>query len=505
MTLPNPIEVELAFSIHGDRAKVENHKLLSGQKAKTRQLVGTYFDTPSGVLQNAGWSLRIRSTGDQWVQTIKGPRVMATSPEWEVELGEFALPTIYELDFGAIKQTPLWSLITGLENELHPVFETDVTRISHILQFPNATIETALDFGQIRSLSDKRTMPIQDVELELKDGDVAVLFQCAMELALDSEIMIQPASKAARGYQLINHSTLAATKYDDTKLDKDADTGSCFQAILINVLTHLRRNLTAAYAGHPDGIHQTRVGLRRLRTALRLFQSVLPKDPIKTFQSQLKHFSRVLGEARDWDVFITKTLPAAALDMPKTRWLALAEYAAINKRTEAYHDVHEALKASTFNSLILSIMGWTEGQTTPWAESSPMCRPISETLPRMLNKFANRIEAQRDRLNGSDTEFHTLRKTMKGYRYAIEFADTVYPHKAVRKVLEPCKDIQEVLGQFNDFVSADRLLSILIADTPALAPAVAELLPWAHNGKHKVNRPMPKLLRRLNENRPFWH
>jgi len=44
----------------------------------------------------------------------------------------------------------------------------------------------------------------------------------------------------------------------------------------------------------------------------------------------------------------------------------------------------------------------------------------------------------------------------------------------------------------------------LVTETPAIAPATAELLPWAQLGKRKANHPLPKLLRRLND-RPFWH
>jgi len=340
----------------------------------------------------------------------------------------------------------------------------------------------------------------------LKDGDAAVLFQCAIELTLDSDVMIQPASKAARGYRLISDRVPAATKYDEIELAKDQDTGACFRAVLINALTHLRQNLTAAYEGDPDGIHQTRVGLRRLRTAFRLFRSVLPRDPIQTFRLQLKEFSRIFGEARDWDVFITKTLSAAAQDMPTTRWLALAKHAAISKRTEAQQRVRRVMESSTFNSLLISIMGWTEDQPTaiPWAGSNPMGRPITETMPRMLNKFADRCETKRNRLDGSDAAFHSLRKTMKETRYAIEFVEHLYAHKTVRKFLEPYRDIQETLGRFNDFSTADQLLSILVTETPAIAPATAELLPWAQLGKRKANHPLPKLLRRLND-RPFWH
>ncbi len=83
---------------------------------------------------------------------------------------------------------------------LEPRFATDFARTSWLVEGPEATIEVALDQGEIRAGS--RRVAIDELELELKQGAPSALWRFAEALAGDVALRPANASKAARGAAL---------------------------------------------------------------------------------------------------------------------------------------------------------------------------------------------------------------------------------------------------------------------------------------------------------------
>jgi inorganic triphosphatase YgiF len=394
-------------------------------------------------------------------------------------------------------------MIDGKVQELKPIFETEIERTVRALHIGDATIEAALDEGKIRGLSNDRQIPVNDLELEVKSGDAGSMFRVAVELALETPLMIEPSSKAERGYRLVTGTPAQAQKHSDVTLDKNAKTIDCFRLIIGDVIDHLWSNLAAAYAGHVDGVHQIRVGIRRLRTALLMFRKLLHRDTVEAYDQHLQHFGHVFGEARDWDVFVTSTLVEARDALPEASWLDLIQAAATSKQQAAHRDVRYELESRTFNSLILSMLAWTE-DNSPMVASEGMDRPVAEVMPQLLTRFVKKVAQRQRRLNGSDERLHALRKSTKRLRYACEFSESLYPAKKVRRFVGPCRDIQQALGEVNDVATTVNLMAVLVAEKPALAPAVAKLASWLDRRKEEAERGIPKLLKRLHQDRVYW-
>jgi CHAD domain-containing protein len=84
--------------------------------------------------------------------------------------------------------------------------------------------------------------------------------------------------------------------------------------VLGNCLEHIQRNEVAVVEGHdPETLHQMRVGVRRLRSALKLFATVAPCPP--ALLEDIDWLGMELGAARDWDVLLSSTL--ARMDAPQ--------------------------------------------------------------------------------------------------------------------------------------------------------------------------------------------
>src|SRR5262249_7865823 len=148
-------ELELKLELtHEELQRVGEHPALGTLGAGepvTRTLRSIYFDTPDHRLRARGISLRLRSDGDQWLQTIKagtGGRNGVSSPleiETTVDRPE---PNLDVINNGKIRRKVEKALE---ESPLEPVFETVVRRTTRSLHPSDGEVELALDEGVVRA------------------------------------------------------------------------------------------------------------------------------------------------------------------------------------------------------------------------------------------------------------------------------------------------------------------------------------------------------------------
>ena len=211
------IEMKLALGREGPE-QLCRHPLLQDRPGATQRLANTYFDTPGGELEAARMALRLRRCDDAWVQTLKtsgeGSGGMSRRGEWEWPVSEGVLDRA-----GLAALPPMAALGTEVLERLEARFSTDFERRLWQLEHGGATIEVALDQGEIRNAG--RAVPIRELELELKAGDPAALWDLAMALAETISLRPADASKAARGGALLSgHWSLPEGTDDDERLHR---------------------------------------------------------------------------------------------------------------------------------------------------------------------------------------------------------------------------------------------------------------------------------------------
>ena len=197
-------EIELKLSIvevHDEDAllQVKNCLISLGveQKFQTYELENAYFDTPDLRLNAEKIALRIRKKGERYIQTLKtkGQSVNGLSKrgEWEWDL---SLP---KLNLELLTQCEAWpkTINTG---QLNKAFETNFTRHQVEFTWKEATIELALDRGDIISNGDRAS--INELELELMTGNENNLHLLYLELQKFMTLESSDISKAERGYRL---------------------------------------------------------------------------------------------------------------------------------------------------------------------------------------------------------------------------------------------------------------------------------------------------------------
>ncbi|SFX20907.1 CYTH domain-containing protein [Marinospirillum alkaliphilum] len=208
-------ETELKLLIQeADQQRLEQlMNRLSATFEGSKRLENTYFDTPDLQLNQARIALRLRFTGQGWLQTLKtsGQKLGALSQrgEWEMPVADAQLqPEL--LPQGVLK--PEWI------DQLQPLFTTHFTRRTWLLKGKDEpadggssqpwAIEVAADLGEValpqRHAKEAAKDSISELELELKAGDPQHLFDLAHQLA--NELVLHPglASKAARGLRLLS-------------------------------------------------------------------------------------------------------------------------------------------------------------------------------------------------------------------------------------------------------------------------------------------------------------
>ena len=211
-------EIELKFQINqSDIEQLQNYlnqwvccdeAEFSSQQHLVSQLnlTNTYYDTEDHFLRLNGCGLRIRTTETEQSKcfeiTLKSKGNSIGGLHERIEINQ-PLPND-KLDLSVL---PKEALPNGL-TQLRPLFTTNFKRQTWLISFANSEIEVALDLGQITS--NGQSMPIQEVELEIKQGNKQDLLNFAIELSRFN-LHLFSQSKASRGYRLLDNLTLTPT------------------------------------------------------------------------------------------------------------------------------------------------------------------------------------------------------------------------------------------------------------------------------------------------------
>jgi inorganic triphosphatase YgiF len=466
-----------------DLDKIRNAPLFARWKKAgegPRLLTSTYFDTPSFAFRGSGASLRVRTVGDERIQTLK--------VEGSVQAGLFDRD---EFETPVNSDTPNLDLFHDqipedcecgklirdqtVAAQLTPVFVTRIRRSIFPLQLAAGDeIEAALDDGNINSESG--SAPLVAVELELKQGRPESLYSVALELLETAPLRIDRHSKADLGYGLLLDEHSAAVKAQAVQLDKGDSVEDAFCKIARNCLDQVHANERGVVSGHdPSSVHQMRVGLRRFRSALGLFEKVIPAFP--KLDDELRWIASELGAARDWEVLAGSTLQHAGANSNPDEILPVrqaCERIAVNNRRDAAATVDSVryTRLTLQLALWLAQKGWREVMSDEQRDA--LGRPVTQFAADVLcRRHKKLIERGKGLAHLDDHSRHRARIAAKKVRYATEFFASLCPKRAVRHYVDVLTALQDDLGWRNDAVVADQLLKALPRTSPETATGSA--------------------------------
>jgi triphosphatase len=484
-------------------------------RGRSQRLENVYYDTADHRLRARGLAFRVRRDGRRYVQTLKSgdtAGLVAYRGEWQTPLGS-AEPDLGVLPPAASEA--LDGLVTP--GELRSLFTTRVQRQTRRLAArangsPPSLIEAALDLGAIEA--DGRSQPIAEIELELIEGAPEALYDLALELDALAPLQLETRSKSVRGYSLAAGEPPSAQKALPLALKPRATVDAALGMILRACLQHWCANQAAALDGrNPEGLHQMRVAIRRLRSALSSFRHLIVPERRAWLSDGAKRILGGLGAARDWDVFLTESLAPVLTARPDDPSLATLRAAAETAQADAYAAVRAAIADASYTRFLLQLGRWIEAGG--WREDAT--RKGAAWLDRPIDAFADRLLARRHRKvlkRGRDfagltpAERHRLRIALKKLRYATEFFQTLYRGKRTHAYLAALKHLQDTLGHLNDGAVAERLVSGLSEQggerQSTLALGSGLVLGWLGRGGADAEPEVRQAWQAFTAREPFW-
>jgi triphosphatase len=457
--------------------------------AQRTRLRAVYADTADHHLAAAGLALRMRLEGRRWVQTLKGRGDgLLQRLEHEVALPpQRGTPAIDPARHAGSAAGEALQRALG-DAVLQPLYRTDILRTHRRVRSGGTTVEIAFDEGRI--VAGRHTLPVCEIEFELVAGAPAELVALAERWLRRHHLWLDLRTKSERGFRLaMSMPTVDAVRAAAMPpFGEGAHGGDAFAAMLRSALAQCLPNAAelAAGSGGAEHVHQLRVGLRRLRTALRLFGrwSADPAAAAALEPALHEPFAR-LGAARDADVLRESLWPAlAAAGAPP---LAAAA-------PEPHEDPAAVVREAAFGALLLQAL-----RLSVCTPAEPV--PLRAAAQRVLRRMQRRVAGDAAGFAAAEqADQHRTRKRLKRLRYATEFVQPLLPAKRARRALSVMRGALDDIGAYTDLLLAEEHFRALAEHDAAAWFAIG----WLAAQREKRLRRAARGLRRVAGLPKYW-
>ena len=231
-----------------------------------------------------------------------------------------------------------------------------------------------------------------------------------------------------------------------------ATPGAAFQAIALSCLHRFETNRgLLARSGEAEALHQARVALRQLRSALSIFREIVADDRFEHLRDELRWLAGATNDARDLDALVARMdeVPAS-LELERKRASTLASKVLASARAER---------------LLREMIDWLANGA--WIDvRNPRDQTAAEFASAALDRLRDKLGKRGRHLRSLDDEgLHEVRIAAKKLRYAAWFfsglfhADTA--ERRAKRFIEAMRALQDGLGEVQDLAVAPALLKRL--------------------------------------------
>lgn len=489
MVMAGGIEAELKVRIDALAARRLAHvEALEGFALVPRgekRLTTTYFDTPDLALRRKGATLRLRRSGREGEQTVKiGGSLslgLAERPEFTVpHLGR--TPAIDKFGDEEVRAR-LEAAIAG--RPLVPLFAMRMSRQGwRATSRTGDVVDFSLDRGWVSA--GERKAPILEAEFELVSGDRRVLFDLAKVALRGLCFSPSPGAKSDIGYDLVDGKPAAEVAPQvavDADFPGDMPLEAAMQRVLRSCVVQIAGNVAAIRASRdPEGPHQLRVGLRRLRSAFAVFGAAIAPETVTRLRGEARRLGAEVAMVRDLDVLIDELVAPLQVHADVSGLVRLLE----KRRAAAHVHLAAVLADPAVGDFLIDLIAFVEGRgwlsSCDIGQSAALVMPVGDFADRAVGRVRRKVaRLGRDPDSLSPEQRHELRKRYKLLRYAYDFLSPVLDKSYRRKLLPRVKAAQDVLGVLNDIHMAHLTLDGLKPagnEAAAVQRAIGFCLGW---------------------------
>jgi CHAD domain-containing protein len=247
----------------------------------------------------------------------------------------------------------------------------------------------------------------------------------------------------------------------------------------------------------PENLHQMRVGLRRLRTAVQVFALGL-ELPKAGREPSIATVGRQLGQLRDLDVIDMHLRDHYSPDLPDHEQVGL-ETVLLNlaqQRHKTFKQVKKLLKGKRYETLKRALDDWIADPV--YGAIAPL--PATEVVPDLVLPLVSQLWLHPGWLVGTKTTrhsiqantrlslaatdaliveqgplLHSLRKQVKRVRYQLRMVADLYPGR-LEDDLQRFSNLQDTLGELQDSTVLEQFIESVEPDARAKMPRLFALL-----------------------------
>jgi CHAD domain-containing protein len=304
----------------------------------------------------------------------------------------------------------------------------------------------------------------------------------------------------------------APVKAKPAALECGMPVSDAFRAVMRANLEHLQGNQRGVLAGRdPEYLHQMRVALRRLRSAVAIFAPLFPDPVISPVRAELKWLAASLGPARDWDVFVAETLPPIVAELGPHEGLRDFAARCEKLRRGARQRARRAVRSARYRRFALWLAAWLASEEwlarVDLGARTVLHAPVAGFAGAALEqRYRQVLKRGRNLAGRSAIELHRLRIAVKKFRYAADFFAALYNEKSARAALKRLSGLQDILGAMNDAAAVVKLMPH--GPVPASNRRVLEtkriLVAWSRRRRAVLKRELIGAWKAFRAVEKFW-
>lgn len=458
------LEVERKYDVAADAVPPDLSVLeeVDAEHAQPDQeLAAIYYDTPDLRLLRAGVTLRRRTGGDDAGWHLKLPVGGAGRTELRLPLGDSEAEVPEELVGRVRVHVRSCKLVPRAEIRTRRSVRRLVDADGRVLA------ELADDRVEARTRGGAPTIEQwREWELELVDADQGLL-------DLVEPLLLAAGARPARASSKLRRvlSESLPRQAERPMVGPGSTAGELLLAYLAEQVSHLKEQDVALRGGDEEGVHQVRVGARRMRSVLATYRPLLPRAVTDELREELRWLGGSLGAARDASV-LRAHLEAVLEDQPDTLVVGPVRRRVADTLEDAYRTGRdrglEALDSPRYLTLVDRLDELVGAPPFLDAADAAAVDLVPDLLRADLKRLRRRHGDLRDAPSPEEGEhaLHEVRKAAKRLRYAAESSRPVLGKRA-DKLARRAEAIQELLGEHQDSVVAREWLVRLAAEATA--------------------------------------
>lgn len=305
----------------------------------------------------------------------------------------------------------------------------------------------------------------------------------------------------------------SATKARAAILPRDIPAEDAFRLTLLQCLWHISANISAVVeAREIEGLHQMRVGFRRLRVAFTSFGDAFRNDELNKLKDRAKRMGEHLGPARDLDVFMEDLLEPAAKANGAVESFELLRLRANDSRRIAWDFAVTHVLSQPFADFMIDLNAaiehriWLDGAKDECVFDKPAQHIASDILGHRLKAAKKCAKSLGD---ASDEQIHHLRIALKKLRYTGEFFAPLFDEDDVSAFAQRLSKMQDSLGAVHDVMVARATLARLTANShdntdSGLSFAAGIVYGWHLDRATHIFKKSVKRWKKFASTDPFW-